>query len=188
MFENRDEFRFVDVTEECGLDMNNRRFSFAASWEDFDVDGDLDLYVANDFGRNNLYQNNGGKFHDVAAELGVEDMAGGMSVSWGDCNQDGLMDIYVGNMYSAAGNRVTYQRRFLEGRSPDSSSGIQRMARGNSLFQATPEGGFVDVGEAAGVTMGRWAWSSQFVDLNNDSRQDLVVANGYLSNDRPDDL
>jgi hypothetical protein len=188
MFENRGAFRFADVTEKCGLDMNNRRFSFAASWEDYDVDGDIDLYVANDFGRNSLFQNNGGVFRDVAAELGVEDMAGGMSVSWGDCNQDGLMDIYIGNMYSAAGNRVTYQRRFLEGRTPDSSAGIQRMARGNTLFQALPKGTFADVSEAAGVTMGRWAWSSQFVDLNNDSRQDLVVANGYFSNDKPDDL
>ncbi len=188
MFENQGGFRFVDVTKQCGLDANNRRFSFAASWEDFDVDGDMDLYVANDFGRNNLYENDRGMFHDVAGELGVEDMAGGMSVSWGDFNQDGLMDVYVGNMYSAAGNRVTYQRRFLGGRSPDGAAGIQRMARGNTLFMARPDGPFTDVSETAGVTMGRWAWSSKFADLNNDGREDLVVANGYFTNDKPDDL
>jgi hypothetical protein len=188
MFENQGAFQFVDVTKRCGLDTNNQRFSFAASWEDFDVDGDMDLYVANDFGRNNLYESDGGSFRDVAAEMGVEDMAGGMSVSWGDCNQDGLMDIYVGNMYSAAGNRVTYQRRFLDGRTPDSSAGIQRMARGNTLFLASAGGAFTDVSQSAGVTMGRWAWSSKFADLNNDGREDLVVANGYFSNDRPDDL
>ena len=188
MFENQGAFQFVDVTKRCGLDTNNRRFSFAASWEDFDVDGDVDLYVANDFGRNNLYENDRGMFRDVAAELSVEDMAGGMSVSWGDFNQDGLMDIYVGNMYSAAGNRVTYQRRFLGGRSADSSSGIQRMARGNTLFMARPGGAFTDVSQTAGVTMGRWAWSSKFADLNNDGREDLVVANGYISNVKSDDL
>jgi len=36
--------------------------------------------------------------------------------------------------------------------------------------------------------MGRWAWSSLFADLNNDGWQDLVVANGYLTNERTDDL
>jgi len=188
LFENRGAFQFVDVTTQCGLDSNNKRFSFAASWEDFDVDGDMDLYVANDFGRNNLYENDHGVFRDVAADLRVEDMAGGMSVSWGDCNQDGLMDIYIGNMYSAAGKRVTYQRRFLDGRTPGSSSGIRRMARGNSLFISGEDGVFTDVSETAQVTMGRWAWSSNFADLNNDGREDLVVANGYFTNIKPDDL
>jgi hypothetical protein len=66
--------QFTDVTVETGLDVNNRRYSYAASWEDFDTDGDMDLYVANDFGRNNLYRNQlaeTGKphFEDVAEHL-----------------------------------------------------------------------------------------------------------------------
>ncbi len=88
----------------------------AASWEDYDQDGDLDLYVANDFGRNNLYRNDDGQFVDVAAEAGVEDISAGMSVSWGDYNNDGQADLYVGNMFSSAGNRVTYQRQFSSDR------------------------------------------------------------------------
>ena len=36
--------------------------------------------------------------------------------------------------------------------------------------------------------MGRWAWSSNFVDLNNDGWDDLVVMNGYITNDDPHDL
>ena len=188
LFRNNGRFKFEYVTDTCGLNVNNQRFSFAASWEDFDADGDMDLYVANDFGRNNLYQNENGMFQDIAARVGVEDMAGGMSVSWGDFTQDGLMDIYVGNMFSAAGKRVTYQRQFLDGRSASSSAGVRRMARGNTLFMAQPDGTFADVSESADVTMGRWAWSSKFVDLNNDGREDLVVANGYFSNDKSDDL
>ena len=66
--------KFGDATEQVGLNQNNKRFSFAASWEDYDNDGDTDLYVANDYGRNNLYRNDGGKFVDVAPTLGVEDM------------------------------------------------------------------------------------------------------------------
>ena len=51
-----------------------------------------------------------------------------------------------------------------------------------SLHDALP------ICETAAVTMGRWAWSSLFADLNNDGWQDLVVANGYLTNERTDDL
>jgi hypothetical protein len=83
---------------------------------------------------------------------------------------------------------VTYQRKFDESRSIDDVAAMQRMARGNSLFQQGSEGAFQDVSEVTGVTMGRWAWSSGFVDLNNDGREDLVVANGYLSNPGTDDL
>ena len=185
---NHGAFRFSDVTGSVGLDENNTRWSFAAAWEDYDQDGDVDLYVVNDFGRNNFYRNDGGKFQDIAAELGVEDMAAGMSASWGDHNGDGKLDLYVGNMFSAAGKRVTYQRKFDDSRSIDDVAAMQRMARGNSLFQQGSEGAFQDVSEVAGVTMGRWAWSSGFVDLNNDGREDLVVANGYLSNPGADDL
>ena len=184
--------QFTNVTRQVGLDENNRRFTMACAWEDFDNDGDLDLYVANDFGRNNLYRNDGGTFHDVAAELGVEDLSAGMSVSWGDANRDGLMDLYVSNMWSSAGNRVAYQRRFLGGHGDEQTrADFQRHARGNSLFlnrTTSPSGGFDDVSEAAAVTLGRWAWSSRFADINNDGWEDLLVANGYITQDDTGDL
>ncbi|NUP97276.1 MAG: VCBS repeat-containing protein [Planctomycetaceae bacterium] len=179
---------FVDATREVGLDENNRRFSFAASWEDFDNDGDLDLYVANDFGRNNLYRNDGGKFRDVAAEAGVEDLAAGMGVSWGDYDLDGDFDLYVSNMFSSAGERVAYQRKFLSGADPAVRSGFQRHARGNSLFRNLGDGTFEDVSEACGVTMGRWAWGSIFADLDEDGWPDLVVPNGFVTGSDPADL
>lgn len=190
LLKNNGAFQFMDVTEQAGLEDNNTRFSMAASWEDFDNDGDLDLYVANDFGRNNLYRNEGGKFSDIASTAGVEDHATGMSVSWGDYNRDGHMDVYVGNMFSAAGNRVTYQRRFEQGIPSQTITHLRRMARGNTLFANLADAGatFRDVSEQADVTMGRWAWGSKFVDLNNDGWQDLVVANGYVTGDNADDL
>ena len=172
---------FSDVTDRVGLDVNNRRFSYAASWEDFDNDGDQDLYVANDFGRNNLYRNDEGRFVDIASAAGVEDVAAGMSVSWGDYNRDGRMDLYVGNMFSSAGNRIAYQRRFKEDDSEATRQLYQRHARGNSLFEAGPDGSFRDVSSGAAVTEGLWAWSSIFADLNNDGWQDLVVANGMVT-------
>ena len=185
---NHGSFRFSDVTKSAGLDQNNTRWTFAAAWEDYDQDGDADLYVVNDFGRNSLYRNDEGKFKDVAREFGVEDMAGGMSASWGDANGDGRMDLYVGNMFSAAGSRVTYQRKFEDSRAGGDTAAMQRMARGNSLFVQGVKGGFRDESVGAGVAMGRWAWSSGFIDMNNDGREDLLVTNGYLSNARTDDL
>ena len=171
-----------------GLDHNNHRFSLACSWEDFDNDGDQDLYVANDFGRNNLYRNDGGKFSDVAAELNVEDMSAGMSVSWADCDNNSKMDLYVSNMWSSAGNRIAYQREFLRGSNDQSvRSKFQRHARGNSLFLNSNDK-FTDISEASRTTMAGWAWSSTFADLNNDGWQDLIVANGYITQENQNDL
>jgi len=144
--------------------------------------------VANDFGRNNLFRNENGRFTDVAADANVEDHASGMSVSWGDYDRDGSMDVYVSNMFSAAGNRISYQHQFSEGIQEQAVGYVRRMARGNTLFRNRTNGSFEDVSVANGVTMGRWAWASRFADLNNDGWLDLVVANGYVTNDDKDDL
>lgn len=63
---------------------------------DYDSDGDQDLYLGNDFGRNVLLQNQGdGTFRDVAKEAGSLAIGGSMSASWGDYNNDGRLDMYV---------------------------------------------------------------------------------------------
>lgn len=182
-----EKWKLQDVTEESGLDVNNRRFSLAAAWEDFDNDGDQDLYVANDFGRNNLYRNDEGSFTDIAPEMMGEDKASGMSVSWGDVNRDGRMDLYIANMFSAAGNRIAPQEGFSLGSSKEVRDALLRFARGNTLL-VQEEGRFKDMSEELGVTMGRWAWSSIFTDINNDGWDDLLVANGYITTPDPGDL
>jgi hypothetical protein len=67
-------------------------------------------------------------------------------------------------------------------------SKFQHHARGNTLYTNQGDGTFVDDSVAANVTLGRWAWASPWVDINNDSREDLVVANGYLTRADPGDL
>ncbi|MAB60032.1 MAG: hypothetical protein CMO46_05755 [Verrucomicrobiales bacterium] len=176
---------FKDVTEEVGLNKNNNRWSFAASWEDFDNDGDPDLYVANDYGKNNLYQNELGSFQDITENQGVEDSASGMSVSWGDYNLDGRMDLYISNMFSSAGTRITNQKKFKPTTNLKIKNRFKRFARGNTLFNNTADG-FTDNSIASGVTMGRWAWGSKFIDFNNDGWEDIVIANGYLTSDEDD--
>ncbi|MDG2384891.1 MAG: VCBS repeat-containing protein [Pirellulaceae bacterium] len=179
---------FKDVTKATGLENGGDRFSLAAAWEDFDRDGDQDLYIANDFGRNYLYENQKGLFVDIAEQAGVTDIGSGMSVSWGDFNRDGWPDLYVGNMFSSAGQRVTTQPSFR----PDEGEGVrgeyQRLAKGNSLFLNQQNKTFREVGKVAGVERGRWAWSSLFIDLNNDGWEDLLVANGYMTTEDTGDL
>ena len=188
LLRNDGQWRFTNVTQRTGLDVNNRRFSFAASWEDYDNDGDQDLFVANDFGRKNLFRNDKGRFVDVAPRAGVEDVGAGMSVSWADLNHDGWMDVYVGNMFSAAGSRVAAQKRFKDRVGSGTAALYQRHARGNSLFQSDTKGAFRDISVDSGTTLGRWAWASIATDINNDGWEDLFVTNGYFTRDNPHDL
>ena len=192
LFRNLGGFAFEDVTSPIGLDGNNSRYSFAAAWEDFDNDGDLDLYVANDYGRNNLYRNDttpggGLVFKDIAAGGVEENSAFGMAVTWGDYDRDGWMDLYVSNMWSAAGNRVTFQQKF-KADAPEVKKRLQGFAQGNTLLMNNREGGFSAVPDAAGAALGRWAWGTRFADINNDGWSDLVVANGFMSGGGSGDL
>lgn len=184
------EWNFTDVSAQVGLiDVDHtQRFTFGSVWEDYDNDGDQDLYVINDFGPKALYRNDGGTFVNVTRESGADDLASGMSASWADFNHDGWMDLYNGNMFSSAGTRITKDGGHASV-VPQHLRGVyQRFAKGNTLYANSGDGSFREVGAEAGVEMGRWSWSSLFVDLNNDSWEDLVVANGMITNDDSQDL
>ena len=193
LFRNDENWSFKNVTLLEGLDQNNRKFSYAASWEDYDNDGDMDLYVANDFGRNNLYQNdsdkNGGyRFKDVSEDVGVVDVGPGMSVSWGDYDNDGFPDLYVANMFSSAGHRITSQDRFHKSADKDTREQYIRHARGNSLYRNLGNGYFEDRSVLSGISVGRWAWASRFEDIDGDGFQDVYVANGFITQEDTGDL
>jgi len=177
---------FEDVTEESGINENNDRFSFAPAWCDYDGDGWPDLYVANDFGRNNLYRNRGGHFRDEAAQAGVEDMGPGMSASWFDYDGDGRPDLYVSNMWTAAGQRVTHDPAFTP--ATDLKEAYRRHTKGNSLYRNRGDGHFEETGPAERVEMGRWAWGSGGFDFDHDGVPEILVTTGMASNDFGNDL
>ena len=193
LFRNDGHGGFVDVTEATGMNQNNDRYSFQAAWADYDQDGWPDLIVTNDYGRKNLYHSNGrrnGKvtFTDVAAEAGVSDHQAGMSVSWLDYDNDGRLDIYAGQMWTAAGLRITDTPQFQPQASPEVRELYRRHAMGNSLLRNRGDGTFEDVSLRSGTKKGRWAWSSDPLDLDGDGWEDIYGTNGFVTNTDTHDL
>ena len=91
-------------------------------------------------------------------------------------------------MFSAAGNRITFQEQFKPDAPEEVRSRLQRFARGSTLIKALENGSFEDISDSASVAMARWAWGTSFVDLNNDGWQDIVVDNGNITGEDPGDL
>ncbi len=179
---------FRDATEELGLDVDNDRFSLSSVFDDFDGDGDLDLYVANDFGQNNLYAWDGEGFRVSSEESGLTDKAAGMGISVADVDLDGMSDMVISNMHSAAGMRVTREPEFGLELTPETRDEFKRHARGNTLYKGLGAGQYRDVTDMTGAAPGGWAWGARFVDWDRDGLMDIVVPNGFLSGRRGPDL
>jgi hypothetical protein len=160
-FRNEGGTRFVDVTVESGLQDKALGFGFAVRAVDYDDDGDLDVYVANDSDPNYLYRNEGkGVFKEVGTWAGCAlDSNGaaqaGMGVTAGDLTGDGLIDIFVTNF------------------SQDFST----------LYRGLGRGAFEDASRETGVgplTFRPLSWGTSAADFDNDGDLDLVVANGHI--------
>ncbi|MCH2101868.1 MAG: VCBS repeat-containing protein [Planctomycetes bacterium] len=188
MWRNDGRGMFTDVTSAWGLDQNNTKFSLGAIFEDFDEDGDLDLYVTNDFGRNNYYRNGGGRFSDAVNESGLGELAASMGASAADFDRDGDMDIYLSNMFSSAGLRIVTQEDHWRPGERESADEYLSHARGNFLLANQGDGTFVDRTDVAGVELGRWAWGARFVDFDNDGFDDIYVPNGFITGPDTGDL
>ncbi len=150
--------------------------TLGAAWSDFDRDGDIDLYVANELGPNALMRNEGdGTFVDVSNEVTGE-TGWGMGASWGDYDNDGRTDIYVTNMFSKAGLRIAGQMH--------SSADLVKSARGNSLMRNGVDGFTLASGlepPAALVEAADFSWGGGFGDLTNDGVLDLYVPGSMMT-------
>ena len=143
---------------------------FQPAWVDFDNDGDSDLYVVNDFGKdiqpNVLWRNDGPgasgvwRFEDVSHRSGAGAAMFGMGLAVGDYDLDGDFDLYVTNIED------------------------------NVLLRNDGDGSaFTEVAADAGAGQGvfqrgqRVSWGTVFFDYDNDGWEDLYVASGYLDSD-----
>jgi len=183
LYHNRGGERFEEVAESAGL--LGTDWTYAAAAADVDLDGDADLYLANDYGSNRLMRNNGdGTFTDVADQYGITDKGNGMGVSFGDLDNDGGLDLYVSNMSSTAGNRIL--GRLEEDIDSEIFKMLKKLAAGNSIFLAG-EQSFEKLPKDAGGVGASWAWSAALADYDLDGRLDVFCTNGFVTGDLPHD-
>jgi hypothetical protein len=160
LFHNVGEGRFTDVSDASGITRASGTYGLGVSTLDFDDDGWVDLYVANDSNPSALYRNNrDGTFSDIGVSAGCAysqdgKPQAGMGVAIGDYNRDGRMDVFKTNfagdtstLYMNAGGTSCEDRTF--------ASGIGRNTR--------------------------WlGWGVSFVDLDLDGWLDLFLVNGHV--------
>ena len=208
LLRNDGEFRFTDVTETTGV--REGGLTLGVSWGDMDQDGDQDLYVANDFGRNALFRNEGdGHFTDVTRTNGALDVGYGMSANFGDIDNDGDLDIYVANVHSSQrwyGQAPTIRNYIVSSMRQGTffkdfglyrelydlmgskwTSAGDHLIRGNSLLLNDGGGTFTDASVACGANPFGWYWGTAMFDYDNDGHMDLYGANGWISAPSEDD-
>jgi len=151
LFRNNGDGTFTDVTEKAGLKIWGP--GFTATWVDYDCDGHLDLFVANNLGGlferktpNRLFHNNGdGTFTDVTEKAGLATIWPTIGAAWGDYNNDGYPDLFLSN-----------------------AMGLSQIYRNNR------NGTFTDVSAQAGITESCIGASAFWIDYNNDGLLDIV--------------
>ncbi|HEU4892091.1 MAG TPA: CRTAC1 family protein [Vicinamibacterales bacterium] len=160
LYRNQGDGTFADVSVASGITRANGTYALGVSTLDFDGDGWVDLYVANDSNPSALYRNNrDGTFTDIGITAGCAysqdgKPQAGMGVAVGDYNRDGRMDIFKTNfagdtstLYANNGNGLCEDRTF--------ASGFGRNTR--------------------------WlGWAVAFLDLDLDGWQDLFLVNGHV--------
>ncbi len=160
LFHNLGNGKFEDVTDKMGV--GSTRWTLAAASADFNGDGWPDIYLANDYGPEELYLNDHGRrFLLTTAGLESESKSG-MSVTLGDAFNRGRLDAFVTNISERG---YLFQNNNLR---------LNQMLEAKR-FRNVAEGEIADAG---------WAWGAQFGDLNNDGANELFVANGFISADR----
>jgi hypothetical protein len=159
---------------------NNSAYAWtlAVGAADLDRDGLSDLYIANDFGPDQLLWNRSHpgavKFQELQGEKGFfqptsmamgHDSFKGMSIDFGDVNNDGIFDMFVSNIGSPF---ALQESHFLW----TSTGHMERMAAGHAPW--------VDRADKVGVAHSAWAWDARFEDFDNDGELEIVQATGLV--------
>ena len=190
-YRNNGEGTFTDLTAELQVEAHGGR-SLQAIFTDFDLDGDLDLYIANDTTANFLYRNNGdGTFTNQSADSWAADFRGSMGLATGDYDNDGDLDIFISHwideenaLYS---NLWKEQERInATDAGHDTLSPIQSKGDGKPI-RLVDESYSAYLGEESVKYIG---WGTDLFDYDNDGDLDIFVANGstFQHLDKPESL
>lgn len=168
LFRNDGDGTFSDVTAALGVEAEGGR-SMQAVFTDFDLDGDLDLYVANDLTHNFVYENSGdGTFVDVSSESWAADFRGSMGLATGDYDGDGDLDLFISHWIDQ--ENTLYRNLWVEGREiakTESNDAEPIRLIDESYSSLLAEISMKDIG-----------WGTDFFDYDNDTDLDIFVANG----------
>ncbi|MGA6986569.1 MAG: CRTAC1 family protein [Terriglobales bacterium] len=161
LFHNNGNGTFTDVSKAAGVDDPHGYYGLGAVWSDFNDDGRLDLFVANDSTPNFLYRNDGkGHFTEVGFLAGTAvsqdgSEQAGMGVALGDYLHTGRLSIFV----------THFSEEYA------------------ALFRNDGGMSFTDVSFQAGVatpTIAYVGWGTAFFDFDNDGWPDLFMVNGHV--------
>jgi enediyne biosynthesis protein E4 len=172
LFHNNGDGTFTDVSESLQVTDSTGR-SLGAVWHDFDDDGWLDLYVANDISENVLYHNTGRHFEDIGKQACVAEYRGSMGLAAGDYDRDGDDDLFIGHWIGQ--ENALYDNLWADlHRVPQTQPASQTLPRPAKLS-------FTDAADLRGlgqIALAYVSWGAEFVDFDGDGWLDLVVANG----------
>jgi hypothetical protein len=171
LYHNEGDGKFRNVAESAGV--ANERLAKGSAWGDYDGDGRLDLFVSNLDGPSRLYHNEGGgRFRDVAAEVGVTGPSHYHSFAcwfW-DFDNDGRLDLFVNDYNPTLADVVA---RHL---------GLKAKDAGHPhLYRNLGPEGFRDVSEAVGLDWPIPAMGANFGDIDNDGYLDAYFGTGWMS-------
>lgn len=181
LLRNEEGWSFVDVTDKVGLRENNIRHTRCAIWCDYDLDGDQDLMLANEFGVDVFYQNNDGWFIDINKEIPAQDLeTATRSCSFGEFNGDGHFDFFMANNFYEA----SYQFLPTDEQRSSFFGEIYKMTSQESRILYSKPGkkkSFTEYQLPKPIFATQNSFSSVAMDFNNDGFDDLMLTNGWFT-------
>lgn len=166
---NNGDNTFTDITQEAGMDYVHN--TFVGVFSDVDRDGDQDLVVAYDTGQVRTWRNNGDLTFESRPNPSSDRFGYPMGIGIGDYNNDGLIDFFFSNVSS------TPPRILAKGDLRDD----QLFHTPLFLFRNDGDFAFTDVAAETQVADYEFSWGAVLDDLNNDGREDILIAQNYVS-------